>query len=124
MPKLRELMAKVLADGRIDSSEIESLSELLYADGVIDWEEAQFLVNLHKSVERVSPAFEKFFYLSIKRHILHDGVIDAKETAWLRSVVFDDGRVSEREKKLIRELRGEASRVCPEFEELCRDCTT
>jgi len=56
------MMQKVLADGKIDGPEIESLTNLLYADGEIDREEAEFLVELHKRVERVSPKFEKFFY--------------------------------------------------------------
>lgn len=122
MPNLREVMAKVLADGKIDGSKIESLTTLLYADGVIDREEAAFLVELHKRVERVTPKFEKFFYRAIKEHVLTDGVIDAAEAAWLRRIIFADGTVEEREKKLIRELRGEARHICPEFEALYQDC--
>lgn len=122
MPNLREVMAKVLADGKIDSQEIESLTALLYADGVIDREEAEFLVLLHKRVVRVTPKFEKFFYQAIKAHVLTDGRIDSEEATWLRHVVFADGEADEREKKLIRELRGEARHVCPEFEALYQDC--
>lgn len=122
MPKLRELMQDILADGKIDRLDVESLTDLLYTDEVIDREEAEYLVVLQKRVERFSPVFEKFFYQSIKRHVLTDGVISAEETAWLRKVIFHDGKVNDRERKLIRELRGEASEVCPEFEELCLDC--
>lgn len=122
MPKLRELMQDILADGKIDRLDVESLADLLYADDVIDREEVEFLVTLQKRVERFSPAFEKFFYNSIKRHLLTDGIIHAEETAWLRKIILHDGRVNEREWKLIRELRGEASQVCPEYEELYLDC--
>lgn len=122
MPKLRELMQDILADGKIDRLDVESLADLLYADDVIDREEAEFLVTLQKRVERFSPAFERFFYQSIKRHVLTDGIINAEETAWLRKIILHDGRVNEREWKLIRELRGEASEVCPEYEELCLNC--
>jgi uncharacterized tellurite resistance protein B-like protein len=122
MPQLRELMEKVLADGRIDGPELATLSELLYADGQIDRSEAEFLIELHRRVERASPGFEKFFYQAIKRHVLSDGVIKPEMAVWLREVIFDDGKVDEREKKLIRELRGEASSVCAEFETLYADC--
>jgi len=118
MPKLRELMEHLLADGKIDGREVEALTGLLYADGRIDRQEADFLIELHKRVERVSPAFEKFFYQAIKDHVLNDGKIDAKEANWLRRMITADGKVDDREKKLLRELRGEATEVCPEFEAL------
>ena len=121
MPALRELMRKYLADGKIDGHEVEALCDLIYADDVIDRQEAEFLVELHRRVERISPGFEKFVYQAIKRHVLTDGVIDAEEVAWLRRVLFADGKVTTRETKLIRELRGEAEKACPEFETLYED---
>ena len=122
MPKLRELMEHLLADGKIDGREVEALTGLLYADGRVDQQEADFLIELHKRVERVSPAFEKFFYQAIKDHVLNDGKIDAKEANWLRRMITADGKVDDREKKLLRELRGEATEVCPEFEALFLEC--
>ena len=121
MPALRELMKKYLADGKVVGHEVEALCDLIYADDAIDRQEAEFLVELHRRVERISPGFEKFVYQAIKTHVLTDGAIDAEEAAWLRRVIFADGKVSEREKKLIRELRGEATRACPEFETLYAD---
>lgn len=122
MPSLRELMRKYLADGKVDGHEIEALCDLIYADDVVSREEAEFLVELHRRVERVSPGFEKFVYRAIKEHVLADGAIAAEEAAWLRRVIFADGKVRDRERKLIRELRGEAARTCPEFEALFEEC--
>ncbi len=122
MPTLRELMEKFLDDGRIDSAEIESLSDLIYSKGVIDRGEAEFLIDLHRRVERPSPGFEKFFYQAIKRHVLTDGKIDAEEAEWLREMIFADGRVDKRELKLLRELRGEATQTCSKFESLFAEC--
>lgn len=122
MPTLRELMQQLLADGRLDSPEIDALSELLYADGRLDRAEAEFLIELHRRVERPSPGFDKFFYHAIKRHVLTDGTIAAGEADWLRRMIFADGRVSGRGLKLLRELRGEAACTCPEFETLYTDC--
>lgn len=124
MPLLRELMNKFLADGKIDSREVETLGDLLYTDGRIDRTEAEFLIELHRRVERVSAGFERFFYKAIKQHVLTDGVIDPEEAVWLRDMILADGKVDEREKKLIRELRGEASYVCQEFEGLYEECVS
>lgn len=124
MPQLRELMGKFLADGKIDSREVETLGALLYTDRKIDRTEAEFLIELHRRVERVSPGFEKFFYKAIKQHVLTDGVIDPEEAVWLRDMILADGKVDEREKKLLRGLKGEAARTCPEFEDLFAECVT
>lgn len=122
MPTLRELMEKVLADGKVDGREVESLTSLLYADGRIDRAEAEFLIDLHRRVERVTPGFEKFFFQAIKRHVLTDGAIDREEAGWLRRMILADGAADEREKKLLRELKGEAARTCPEFDALFAEC--
>lgn len=45
MPLERELMNKFLADGKIDSREVETQGDLLYADGRIDRTEAEFLIE-------------------------------------------------------------------------------
>jgi len=122
MPKLRELMQKMVSDGKVDGHGVEGLCDMLYADEKIDRHEAEFLIELHKRFERVSPAFKRFFYQAIKDHVLTDGAINAEETSWLSRMVFADGKVNEREMKLIRELRGEAVRVSPEFEALYAAC--
>ena len=119
MANLQQLMAEVLADGRIDGQEIERLHHELYADGKIDRPEADFLVELHKRVQRpAGPAWEKFFYQAIKDHILTDGSIDVEETAWLRRMLFEDGRIDDAERKFLHQLKGEAKNVCREFEAL------
>jgi hypothetical protein len=123
MPNLKQLMAEVLADGRIEGQSIERLRNELYADGKIDRAEADFLVELHKRVQRpAGPGWQKFFYKAIKDHILADGSIDAGETAWLRQMLWDDGQIDEDERKFLHELRGEARQVSPEFEALFAEC--
>jgi hypothetical protein len=119
---LRQLKQDILANGRVEGHEVEVLRRELYADGKIDRKEADFLVELHKQVQRVTPAFEQFFYQAIKDHILTDGAIDAEEARWLRQMLFADGKIDDREKKFLRELRGEAKQLSPEFETLYDEC--
>jgi len=113
MPNLRELMRTVLEDGRIDGHEVEALCDLMYADEVIDRREAEFLIGLHRRVERPSPGFEKFVYATLKRHLLADGAIGPEEAGWLRRTIFADGRVTAGEKKLVRDSRARPRASAP-----------
>ena len=117
--ELRQMMEDILANGKVEGAELDLIRRQLYADGKIDRREADWLAELHKRVQRVTPAFENFFYRAIKDHILHDGRITAEETAWLRQLLADDGQIGPREKRFLHELRGEAKEACPEFEALC-----
>jgi hypothetical protein len=90
----------------------------LYAGGKVGRPEADFLVELHKRVQHPNPAFEQLFYRAIKDHILADGRIDPEETTWLRRMLFADGKIDDQERKFLHELKGEATRLSPEFEAL------
>jgi len=118
MIELRQIEQTILANGRVDGPELEALRRQLYADGKIDRQEADFLVELHKRVQHRTPAFEKFFYQAVKDHILADGRIDVEEAAWLRQMLFADGKIDDQERKFLHELKGEAKQVSPEFESL------
>ena len=122
MLQLRQLLENVLANGKVEGHELEVLRRELYADGKIDRSEADFLVEMHKRVQRVTPAFENFFYQAIKDHVLADGKIDAEEVAWLRQLLYADGKIDDRERKFLHQLRGEAKQACPEFAALCKEC--
>ncbi len=120
--EFRTLGMKILTNGKIEGPEVESLRELISADGKIDREEAEFLIHLYRRTDQIAPAFEKFFYKVIKQHVLTDGTIDAEIAAWLRQMIFADGKVNEREKKLLCELKGEATRINSEFQTLYEEC--
>jgi hypothetical protein len=47
-----------------------------------------------------------------------DGSIDAEEAVWLRQKLFAYGGIGEREKKLLWDLKHEASFVSSEFQKL------
>jgi hypothetical protein len=122
MLKLRQMEQEILARGRVDGPELEMLRKELYADGKIDREEANFIVELHKRVQHKTPAFEHFFNQVIKDHILADGRIDADEAAWLRQMVLTHGKLKDEQRKLLHELKGEAKEVSREFEALFTAC--
>jgi len=118
MPDLRQIEQDILATGKVERHELEVLRRVLYADGKISRREADFLVELHKRVQHLSPGFERFFYKAIKNHILAHGRIDAEESTWLRQMLFTDGMLHDEGRKFLHELKGEATQVSREFESL------
>jgi hypothetical protein len=120
--KMREIEDQIVANGRVEDDELRMLEQLLYSDGKIDRKEANFLVEVHKRVAIRSPAFEKFFYKSLKDHVLANGFIGPGEVKWLRQVLLEDDRIEDEERKFLRELKGEASKFPKEFEELYKEC--
>jgi hypothetical protein len=122
MQNWQEIEQAILANGRVDGPELELLRQKLYAGGKIERRDADFLVELHKRVQHMTPAFEKFFYQAIKDHILAHGWIDAEKTAWLRRMLFADRKIKDEERKFLHELKGEAKKVSTEFEKLFAEC--
>jgi hypothetical protein len=122
MMDLRQIEHAILATGKVDGHELEVLRQQLYAGGKVDRRGADFLVELHKRVQHLTPAFERFFYQAVKDHVLARGRIDAEEAAWLRRMLFADGKIDDQERKFLHELRGEAKEVSREFEALFAEC--
>lgn len=118
MLDLRQMEQAILATGKVESQELELLRRELYSAGKIGRREADFLVVLHKRLQHLDPSFQQFFYQAIKDHILANGRIGAEEAAWLRRMLFADGKFRDEERKLLRELKGEAKEVSREFEVL------
>lgn len=118
MLQLRQLEQDILANSKVDSQELELLRRQLYIGGKVGRREADFLVELHKRVQHVTPAFEQLFYRVIKDHILANGRIGVEEAAWLRQMLFADGRIEDEERKFLHELKGEAKQVSQEFDAL------
>jgi hypothetical protein len=122
MQNWQEIEQAILANGRVDGAELEALRHKVYAGAKIERRDADFLVELHKRVQHMTPAFEQFFYQAIKDHILARGRIDAEEAAWLRRMLLTDGKIKDEERRFLHELKGEAKKVSPEFESLFAEC--
>jgi hypothetical protein len=122
MTDLRQLKSEILAGGQIADHEVAIIRRELYADGVIDRQEVEFLIELRNEAKSVSPAFDQLFFQAVKQNVLTDGVLDAEEARWLRKMLFADGRIDESEKKFLRELRSEARQVSREFQNLYDEC--
>jgi uncharacterized membrane protein YebE (DUF533 family) len=121
-------MAAILADGKIDDTEVKVLRKELFADKKIDDEERDFLIALRNSAQKkayrgqLRPAFEKLFFEAIENNVLADGVIDAEEAKWLTKLIFADKKVDDNEKKFLERLKKGAKRTSPEFDALYTKC--
>jgi len=122
MLQLRQIEQDIMATGKVSGQELKVLREQMYVSGKIDRRGADFLVEIHKRVQHLTPAFEHFFYQAIKDHILGHGRIDAEEADWLRQMLFADGIIDDKERKFLHELKGEAKQVSQEFEVLFAEC--
>jgi hypothetical protein len=122
MANLREIEERILAHDRVGGHDLELLKQVLYAGGKIDRKKADFLVELHKRVRYRTKGFEHFFYQAIKDHILANRRIGAGKTAWLRQMLFADGKIDDEERKVLHQLKGEAKEISPEFEKLFEEC--
>jgi hypothetical protein len=104
---LADLKAAILGDGIIDDNEVGKLRERLYADGIIDREEADFLFDLNDAVSGKDNAasWGELFVEAIAAHVLEDdvspGEIDDDEAAWLIGKIQGDGQVDQTERKLL-----------------------
>jgi hypothetical protein len=121
MQELRRIEQDILTRGKVDSDHLLALRLALYTGGPVGRPEADFLVELHKRVQRPNPGFEHLYYRAIKDHVLVDGRVDAAEAAWLRDVLLAEGTIKDEERKFLHELKGEAQVVSREFEILFRE---
>jgi len=111
-----------LADGRIDEKETKIIKDELLADGAISKSELEFILDIRNSADSCVQSFHNFVHSVVKKVILADGDISAKEAAWLKKYLFADGKLDEGEKKLLQDLKTEAKAVSPEFKALYDEC--
>jgi uncharacterized tellurite resistance protein B-like protein len=112
----------LLADGKIDTREVEILRKSLFADARIDKSELEFLADLRKSAKSTVKEFMKLFIEAVKNHMLADGVITDTEAVWLRKTIFADNKVDADEIQLLKELKQSAKQTSPEFDKLYNEC--
>ncbi len=124
-------IAALLADGKIDETEVKILTrELKEANGRIGNDGIKFLVELRNTAQKKAKAskeelpdsFEKFFFKVVSENVLKDGKIDASEASWLRTTLFADGKIDDREMAFLNKLNKQAKSKSPAFDKLYAEC--
>lgn len=114
MKSLEQLKKEILADGIIDAAEVKELETVLFADGKIDNEEAEFLFELNNAVSGKAnhTSWEALFIKAVSSYLLEDeksaGDIDAQEAEWLYNKVKGDGQIDSVEKNLLISLKSKS----------------
>lgn len=114
----------LLADANIDDAEIKVLKKVLYTDGKIDKQEANFLVELRNAYQKkakgapLNPKFETFFFKAMQDYVLDNGIISKAETTFLRATIYADGKVEDSEKKFMVKLKKAATKTDKSFDSL------
>ena len=113
---LSELKKAILSDGVVSEIEVKQIRVLLYSDGKIDKEEAEFLFELNDAVSgnENHPLWEKFFIEAITSFLLEDetspGEIDDEKAKWLLDKIQGDGQLDKTEKALLDNLKKKAKK--------------
>ena len=123
-------LSAFLADGVIDDTEVKILKKELWADGKIDQDEVEFLIDLRNLAQKKAKAkkkklkgsFEKLFFKAIEQNVMADGTIDDEEARWLRAMLFADKKIDASEKKFLARLKKAARSTSPAFDKLYEEC--
>jgi uncharacterized membrane protein YebE (DUF533 family) len=121
-------LSAFLADGVIDETEVKILKKELWADGKIDKDEVEFLIDLRNLAQKkakkegLKPAFERLFFKAIEENVMADGTIDNEEARWLREMLFADRKIDANEKKFLARLKKAAKSTSPAFDRLYEEC--
>ncbi len=105
--ELSAFTAAILEDGIIDAAEVAKIRERVYADGIVDREEADFLFALNDATSGADndASWQALFVEALSDHVLKDeispGTIDDDEAAYLRSKIEADEVVDANELALL-----------------------
>jgi uncharacterized membrane protein YebE (DUF533 family) len=124
MKTLETLKNEILADGIIDAAEVAEVREVLFADGSIETEEAEFLFEINNAVSgnQNHPSWSDLFIEAISSYLLDDaksqGEIDADEAEWLFEKINGDGMIDELERTLLLNLKSKVKSFPSKLESL------
>lgn len=114
MTNLDQLKKELLADGIIDSNEVKTIKDVIYEDGKIDKDEADFLFELNDAVsgKENAPEWKELFIEAITAFVLEDDVspneIDDDEAEYLYNQIKGDGQVDDTERALLENIKAKA----------------
>jgi len=104
-----------LADGKITDRETTILRRELLADRKIDHDEFQFVLELRREAQAVSPAFKEFFFHLLKKFVVRDGTVNDAEARSIRQWLAVNGKFGPEERAFLEEVRKECRLVGNEF---------
>ena len=122
---LDELASEILEDGVIDANEVQRIRERIYADKIIDREEADFMFKLNDAASAADndPSWKELFVQALTDHVIGDeespGVVDAHETAYLIEKIKSDDKVDDVELALLVNIIAVAQKCHESLNSFC-----
>lgn len=120
---LSEFARDVTADGVIDTEEVAKIRERIFADGVIDRTEADFLFGINDAVSGKpnDPGWKELFVEALTAHVLGDaastGVVATAESDYLMAKIRADATVDQVELALLANLMAAAKGTSEAFKQ-------
>lgn len=114
MNNLEYIRKAIVASGSITASDVADLRDIVYKNGRVEQDEAEFLFKLRKELNDMGNLkdWDNFFIQAICDFILDDDrspeAIDDLEAKWLIEQIGADGVIDDVEQKLLKKLRKEA----------------
>ena len=121
MNATHQFLTDLLADKRIDETEVPLIREYVFRDGQVNLEDVRLLVELYCEARQRCPEFDDFFFDALEAAVLADGEIQPAEQFYLLKMLYSDREVRSRERDFLLHLRKRVKRTTPEFEALCRE---
>lgn len=124
MESLDKIREAIVASGSITAEDVVALRDIVYTDGKVEQDEAEFLFKLRKELNDLGnlKAWDDFFIQAICDFILDDDrspeAIDDLEATWLINQIGEDGVIDDVEQKLLKRLRKEAKRFPSGLQEI------
>ena len=126
MDNLESIRKAIVASGSITANDVAALREIVYTDGKVYRDEAEFLFQLRKELNDLGnlKEWDDFFIQAICDFILDDDIspeaIDDLEARWLIDRIGEDGIIDDVEQKLLQRLRRQAKRFPTGLKEVQR----
>lgn len=124
MENLEDIRRAIVESGSITASDVVALHDVVYTDGKVEQDEAEFLFKLRKELNDLGnlKEWDSFFIQAICDFILDDDrspeAIDDLEATWLIEQIGEDGVIDDVEQKLLKRLRREAKRFPSNLQEI------
>lgn len=124
MCDFENIRAAIVASGSITPNDIDTLRSIVYSEGKVDQNGAEFLFKLKKELGDFGNlnAWNDFFIQAICDFILDDDrspdAIDDLEAIWLIEQIGEDSIIDNVEQRLLKRLRKEARRFPSSLQEV------
>lgn len=117
MNNFQTFVEEILEDGHVDGMEALMFRAALFADGIIDLEEAEALLKINNVVtgKENDHWWYELFVDGLTAHLLKNedspGVITEEKAAWLIERLQEDGKLDDVEIELLKNLVEKATSI-------------